>query len=49
MTRSHDNDPVRDREPVYDMDPDLTSDRTPAVRDEPMPDHLDENRDIYAE
>lgn len=54
MTRSHDNDPVRDREPVYELEPDLTSDRTsadrtPAVRDEPMPDHLDENRDIYAE
>ncbi|GAB3702624.1 LapA family protein [Corynebacterium nasicanis] len=39
MTRPHDNDPV------YDMDPE----RTPAVRDEPMPDHLDEYRDVHAE
>lgn len=34
-----------DNEPVYDMEPD----RSPAVRDEPMPDHLDEHRDIHAE
>lgn len=45
MTRSHETDPVYDNDPVYDMEPD----RTPAVRNEPMPDHLDENRDVYAE
>lgn len=39
MTRSHETDPV------YDMSPD----HVPAVRDEPMPAHLDEHRDIYAE
>ena len=50
MTRPHDNDPVHDREPVYDDSVyDMEPDRAPAVRDEPMPDHLDENRDIYAE
>ena len=39
MTRSNETDPV------YDMSPD----QVPAVRDEPMPAHLDEHRDVYAE
>lgn len=43
MTRSHETDPV------HDTSPDLNQDHLPAVRDEPMPDHLDEHRDIYAE